>query len=234
MMLYGKKPLGTVSYPGGLPAVLEEFCWAWGQMIAYNNEWVPPDRYIHYDRARASDHAPARNSLANRFLGDWLVQLDTDHLFEPDVIRRLVHTADTYDIDVLSGYYQLKHPPHLPVLYEWVEIGGTEGLQPLAVWPENVKVLKIGSAGAGVLFVRKKVYDRILAELDEKPFDRIHPYSEDHSFFLRCRRLGIPAYAAMNIRSDHLQIRPVRPEDRPEPTDGEVSPLFEVEGFGLS
>jgi len=230
-MILGSKAVGTVAYLGGLPAVLEQFCWSWGQMIAYNAEWIQPGQYIHYERSAYSDHAPARNALATRFLGDWLIQLDTDHIFEPDLAARLLWTADKYQVDVLSGVYQMKQPPHVPVLFEWTGPEESPGLQPLAAWPGGVKVLQIGSAGGGCLFVRRSVFDRIANELQEEPFDKIFPYSEDHSFFLRLRRLEIPAYAALNIHCHHLRVTPVTFDDLPQPGELPTSEPFPVKGF---
>jgi hypothetical protein len=213
-MLLGRKALGTVAYLGGLPALLEPFCWSWGQMVQYNQEFLATEKtYVHYDRATFSDHGPARNSLVTRFLGQWLVQMDTDHAFEPDIIARLVRLADECEIDVLSGLYQQKGTPHVPVLYRWGDVGGKQMPQPIVKWPKEARVIPIGSAGGGCLFVRRNVFDKIADANSEGPFDKIHPYSEDHSFFYRCKELGIPCYAAPRIESRHLRIMPVTMED---------------------
>lgn len=234
--MLGRKALGTVAYLGGVPAVLERFTWSWGQMVQYNHElFVGHDatRYVHYDRSTISDHAPARNGLVARFLGDWLVQMDTDHQFEPDVIRRLVETADRYGVDVLSAVYQLKQAPHVPVLYQWVKVSadGPLGLQPMARWPTDAALVQIGSAGAGCLFVRRSVFDRLAtAYPGVGAFDRVGLFSEDHSFFLRCREHEIKCYAAMQIHSHHLRVVPVTLEDLDD-RGLQVSELFPVEGF---
>lgn len=213
-MLLGRKAIGTVAYLGGLPAVLEAFAWSWGQLVAYNAEFLSDSKsYVHIDRATMSDHGPARNGLASSFLGDWLLQLDTDHQFEPDLAARMLRCADEYGIDVLSGVYQLKKPPHVPVLYQWVNVGGEIGLQPMARWPKEARVVSIGSAGGGCLFVRRTVFDQLAAEFKCGPFDKVKSFSEDHSFFWRLRELGIKAYAAMNIHSNHLRVAPVTFED---------------------
>lgn len=183
-------------------------------MLAWNEEHLADDkRYVHLMRTTFTDHAPARNNLAANFIGDWLLQLDADHCYEPDLCSRLLHLANEVDVDVVSGFYQLKSGQYLPVLFQWVGEGEKLGLQPLATWPKEARLLEIGSAGAGCLFVRRKVFDRIVTELNEQPFDKIHPYSEDHSFFLRCRRLGIKCYAAMNVHCHHLSVRPITLED---------------------
>lgn len=231
-MIFGRKPIGTVAYLGGLPCVLQTFAWCWGQMVQHNQELLcNADSYVHLARSTFSDHGPARNSLVSSFLGDWLIQFDTDHEFEPDITRRLVDLANEMQIDVLSAVYQFKSLPYLPVLYQWIQLpDGKQGLQPMATWPRDARALQIGSAGGGCLFVRRKVFDRIVSELKEQPFDRRDGFSEDHSFFLRCRLLEIKCYAAMQVHSNHLRIAPVTLSD----LDGielPTSELFSVEGF---
>ena len=231
--MLGRKAIGTVAYMGGVPAVLEPFCWSWGQMVQHNQElFVEGSGYVHYDRAAISDHAPARNSLVARFLGDWLVQMDTDHRFDPDIVARLVRTADLYGLDVLSAVYLQKNAPHLPVVYQWVQTDGLPILQPIARWPDEAEVLQIGSAGGGCLFVRRSVYDRLAeAYPGQGAFDRIHPFSEDHSFFVRCREQGIKCYAAMRVQSEHLRVASVTYSDLPPAGMVPTSDLFGVEGF---
>lgn len=207
-MLYGKKYVGTVAYLGGLMAVPESFCWAWSQLIQYNTDYlVEPNEAIFYDKATFSFHSYARNSIIERMKGDWLVMFDTDHVFDPDIVARLLNAATKYDLDVLSALYMHKNPPFGPVIYNF----DGDNIVPLGDWerPSDEYLIDIGSAGAGTLFVRRRVFDRIKEELKEMPFDITHPYGEDHSFFLRLRKLGIQAYCAPYIESLHLQVRPV-------------------------
>lgn len=228
--MLGRKAIGSVAYLGGLPAVLEQFTWSWSQMVAYNGEFIDNDKqYIHYMRSTISDHAPARNTLVSKFLGDWLIQFDTDHMFDPDIVARMIRTANEYEVDVLSAVYQLKNPPHVPVLYQWVNVGNKLGLQPMARWDKNAKLIQIGSAGGGCLFVRRKVFD-ILSKYSDGPFDKQYPYSEDHSFFKKCRECDIKCYAAMNIYCNHLRIIPVTLSDLDD-SGLEISNPFQVRGF---
>ena len=204
----GRKAIGTVAYLGGLPAVLESFTWAWGQMVQYNQElFCEGTDYIHYDRAMISDHGPARNSLVSRFLGDWLIQMDTDHQFDPDIVARLVRLAEKHHVDVISAVYQMKAPPHVPVLFQWV---GEESLQPMW-WTDNgASLVEIGSSGGGCLFVRRSVFDRLAVD---RPFEKIGVLSEDHSFFKRCKEKDIKCYAALKVHSHHLRVVPVTMAD---------------------
>jgi hypothetical protein len=68
----------------------------------------------------------------------------------------------------------------------------------------DAQLIEIGSAGAGCLLVRKKIYKRIYEELKEGPFTATAPHSEDHSFFKRLYKLGIKAFLAPQIECPHL------------------------------
>jgi hypothetical protein len=205
-MLFTRRAIGTVAYLGGLPAVLEPFCWAWSQMVQYNAEYMtsePLKEYVHYDRATVSFHSFARNSLVERFLGDWLIQLDTDHAPEPDLAVRLVRTADWAGVDVLTAVYCHRAEPGSPVLYQWDAEQNL--LNPIASWDPSARVIQIGASGAGALFVRRKVFEQLVRAYHCAPFDILGHFGEDHSFFKRCRDLEIPVYAAVNIESPHLR-----------------------------
>jgi hypothetical protein len=229
MTVIKRRCIGSIAYLGGLPAVLEPFCWAWGQLIQYNTEYLcAPGEYVHYDKATVSFHSFARNSLVERFLGDWLLMLDTDHVPDPDLAMRLVTVMLQADVSVVSGVYCHRTPPQSPVLYQWND-GGT-GLSPIGDWDRDVKLIEVGSAGGGALLVRRSVYDRIRAELHSGPFDITPPFGEDHSFFKRCRTLGIPVYAAPTIESRHLEVRSFG-LDTYMPPDGLTANRVEVGGF---
>jgi hypothetical protein len=227
--MFGRKPIGTVAYMGGIPSVYEHFCWNWGQMVQYNQEILcTNDQYIHYDRATMSDHAPARNGLVSRFYGDWLFMLDTDHTFEPDIAHRMLQTMEECKIDVLTGMYQFKKPPYSPVIYAFVD--DNELSKPVANWDRTVPVFTVGSAGAGCLMVKRKIYDRVQGELGEEPFTRIDGFSEDHSFFKRLRKLRIQVFCDQRIQCNHVVIKPIELDDF-EGFDGDVSSPIKVDGF---
>ena len=228
MTILRKECVGTIAYLGGLPAVLEKFCWAWGQMIQFNAEYLcAPHQYVHYDHATVSFHSFARNSLTERILGDWLLMLDADHKPEPDLAVRLVTLMNRAEVDVVAGVYCHRTPPNSPVLYQWTDNGLT---QPIGDWDKNAALVQVGSAGAGALLVRRHVYERIRTEMKCGPFDILPPLGEDHSFFKKLKELGIPAYAAVNIEARHLDVKSFG-LDEYEPPPGAMGERVEVGGF---
>ena len=210
-MLLGRKPIATIAYMGGIMSLPEPFVWSWSQMIEYNNDYlVEPNQSIFYYRSTVSYHVYARNNIVDTMKGDWVLMLDTDISFEPDLAVRMISCMDKYNIDVLTGVYNFKSPPHAPLLFLFHPSGR---IVPLGDWTDNAEIYEIGSAGAGCLMIRRKVFDRIREKLNEGPFDVTHPMSEDHSFFERLKRLKIKAYMNPNIEVHHLAYQPLSLKD---------------------
>lgn len=227
MLLNTRRPIGTIAHLMlGLRGA-EEFHWSWAQMVQYNAEYLcGPTEMVVYQRAMVSDHAFARNALVAGMKGDWLLMLDTDHEFDPDLAARMLRTMDQHQIDVLTGLYVYGGHPHAPVLYAHNSDGA---MSVIVEWDPAVDLFQVGAAGAGCLLVRRSVFDRIRVELDEQPFTHRGLYSEDHSFFDRLRDLKIPAFCCPRIESAHVRTKAYTSKDRS--TVGlSVGPRMDTEG----
>lgn len=216
MTLHNRKPLGTVAYVGQGP-FNEAFTAAWGQLIQFTEQYVANDKvYVNWERGNFSGQEDTRNRLSEIFLGDWLLQLDSDHAFEPDLVQRMLRYFDGWDLDVVTALYQYRVPPYNWTIYKWDE--GTAGMAPgyRYVVPTDLSwsapPFQIDCAGAGTLMVRRRVFDRLKEAFpDVKPFSRYYPWSEDFSFFERCRKLGIKSYCLPSVRTFHLTTTEVQP-----------------------
>lgn len=218
--LQRRKCLGTVAYMGGVMGIPEPFAWSWAEMREFSKEALCQEgEYIHADRARVSLHDTARNHLADNMKGDWLLMLDTDLEFDPDLCARMVGTMTKYNLDVLTGVYCFKSQPHTPVLYYWNE--STDRTEMIGDWDRSAELFEIGAAGGGCLLIHRRVFDKIKKELGERPFDRMPAtnwkgatHGEDHSFFRRLRQVGIKAVCAPKIHCYHLRYDGVDPSHR--------------------
>lgn len=210
-MLLTNRCIGTVARMGGCPALLTEFTDSLVDMVVWNAQYLcGVGEVVHYPRPpRVSIHDVARNAIAESMRGDWVLMLDTDHAFEPDLCMRLLNVAQQTEAEVVTGLYTYRQPPHSPVLYRQ----NGNGLYPLGAWDEDLSAIEVDSAGAGCLLVYRRVFEVIHEELDEKPFDRISHYGEDHSFFLRLKKLGIKAVCNPRVECHHLQVRPLKLAD---------------------
>lgn len=228
-MLIGRKTIGTISFMGGVLSIPTPFVKAWGNMIQYNQEYLlQSTEQILYNHATVSYHSFARDSLIDEMRGDWILMLDTDVLFEPDVAAQMLHKMDKYGIDVLIGIYPYKGTIHAPVLYGYDKKKDVRYI--IGDWDKTVDVQECDGAGAGCLMIRKSVVEKIKAT-KESLFSIIEPNSEDNSFFMRCRKLKIPVYFSPNIKLKHLMYKELSiDEDFPQ-SDRIVGPRMSKQGF---
>ncbi len=207
-MLIGRNTIGTCAFMGGVMSIPTPFITAWQKMIEYNDEYlIKSTERIFYTSASVSYHSFARNSLVDQMMGDFLLQLDTDIIFEPDVLARMLLYMDRYDLDVMIAPYVYKSEPHPPVMYGFDPKKKDKFI--IGDWDKDADLMQIRGAGAGCLLTRRKVFDAIRMKLNQSPFDiyyskKTGPLSEDHSFFERCWKLKIPVYASPKIAVQHL------------------------------
>lgn len=173
---------------------------------------------VFYDKGQVSWHTLGRNLLAEGMQGEWILMLDTDHIFAPDLYMRMKRHIDRNpDIRVLSGIYQSKHPPHSPVMGVFSEDGQSA---PIIDWDREAQLLQVGTVGGGVLLVHRSVFTEIREKMKCNPFDLIGGLSEDYSFCWRCRELGIPVYVAPQIESHHMIQTALSVRDYPVDMEG--------------
>lgn len=204
-LLLEKHCLGTVGYMGGIPAMMNKFVHSIVDMIQYNAMFLcGQDEYIHYTSASTTYHEMARNELVKNMRGAWLLQLDTDHAFAPDLLERLLFRMCKYGSDVISGIYQYKHPPHMPIATIWAQEGEIGPCQQLQSWNPKADILEVGTVPGGCLLVKRDVFDRILKETGNNPFDMVPGLSEDYSFCKRLKDLGIPVHLTTKVECHHI------------------------------
>lgn len=188
---------------------------SWEKMIHYNNEFLcNQDSYIYYTKGQVSYHELGRNTIVKEMRGDWLFMVDTDHMFAPDLLDRLLFLKEKNSCQVISGIYQYKFPPHAPVANVWQSPDKDhKGLVGILDWPRKENVINVGAVGGGVLLIDKSVFERIKNELNEEPFTKDYGLSEDYAFCYRCKKLDIPIHLATNVQSHHVINRPLNIND---------------------
>lgn len=210
-MLRQRTCIGTVAYMGGIPAIPEPFVWSLTQLIQFNAESLcQPGEYVSYIRARISLHSAARTEIAAQLTttkGQWVLMLDCDMTFDPDVLARLLRLMYHYNVEIVGAIYPYKSAPCFPVASIWNEM--SQQHEGIADWPQDAEIFEVSSQGAGCLLIRKRVLERIVLELHEDPFGIIPPHGEDHSFFMRCRKLGIKAFLAPQVQAGHISQTPL-------------------------
>jgi len=164
----------------------------------------------------------ARNTVADHVLNEkrfeWLLFVDADMGFKPDVLDRLMEHADPTDRPIVGGLcfayrdqgfdqYNGSRLEPRPTVYDWIN-GEFVGR---AHYPVN-QLVRSAATGTALLLVHRSVIEKVHAEYGKDWFDRIPkqktsvgdgPLGEDISFFIRCNALEIPCYVHTGIRTSH-------------------------------
>lgn len=133
----------------------------------------------------------ARNNLAARAIqlgADYVLWLDSDMVFAPDILERLFADYSAGKGDIISGLYFRRVAPFKPVLFSAVE-STAEG--PFTAEPESIPddVFEIAGCGFGCVLMPTEVLMDVIGKYGN-PFDPINGMGEDLSFCWRARQCG--------------------------------------------
>ncbi len=202
-MLVGRRVIGTVGIPCGMSHCHTAFTWNLLKFAQFNERHLlQPDQDLLYLDTGSTYRYFARNELARKAQGEFLFQLDADHTFGADILKRLLIPFEQYGLDVVTGVYYQRQPPYLPVIYRF-RADDDYHCEFITGFPDDT-IFRVDCAGAGCLLVRGTVFDRMRAELGEEPFDQYQGTGEDFSFFMRCRKLGIPVHVVPWVQCGHI------------------------------
>ena len=197
------KAIGTIwrAWQDSLP---REFADSLVDLALYSQAALcKPGEFINYGHSTVSWFETMRQEAVDHSLGDWILMLDTDHQFAPDLLERLLYVRDKHKARVVGALYVSKHPPmHVPVANLW---GPNGEILPLIDFDQNKELIEIGPMGAGALLVNRDVFPEMASKFpNQLPFGTIPGLSEDYSFFKRCKDLAIKTYLAPAIEAQHL------------------------------
>jgi GT2 family glycosyltransferase len=161
----------------------------------------------------------ARNLVAAAFLEDhqapWLFLADTDMVFRPDTVARLIEAADPVYAPVVGGLCFSENPggDPLPTLYELVEADGSPVFTRRESWPDD-GLVRVSATGAACLLVHRDALETVAKALG----DRAAPWfresvvgssliGEDMTFCLRAGAAGIPVHVHAGVKVGHVKTR---------------------------
>lgn len=164
----------------------------------------------------------ARNAQVRIFLqsdAEWLWILDSDMAFPADTLDRLCERAHDVERPVVGGLcFSLLTDPKTgaeypaPTLYLVSDRPGV--MLRLWSWPHG-DLVEVDATGAACLLVHRSVLER-MGEVHAAPwpwFQEVamdgRPVSEDITFCLRARQLGVPVHVDTSVEIDHMKLLPV-------------------------
>jgi GT2 family glycosyltransferase len=161
----------------------------------------------------------ARNLVVSRFLKDqrapWLLMADTDMVFAPDALHRLIAAADPAERPIVGALCYSQDAAGSgdarPTMYELIEHDGKPGFARYRTWPED-GCFQVGATGAAFLLMHRRALKAIRAAAG----DEVAPWfresvlggalcGEDMTFCLRAGAAGIPVHVHTGVQAGHVK-----------------------------
>ena len=147
----------------------------------------------------------ARNNLARQALksdADWVLWLDSDMVFAPDTLQRMLKVCTENDISFLTAVCFRRKPPYTPCLFDRLE-KVEKGASYTALMSVPDGLFQVGGCGfAGVL-----MSSDVLLSVQSKfgrMFDPMDGFGEDVSFCWRARQCGYDIWCDSSIEFGHV------------------------------
>lgn len=147
----------------------------------------------------------ARNNLARQAIkaeADWVLWLDSDMVFSPDFLQRMLKVCTENDIDFLTALCFRRKPPYTPTLFDRLE-KVDKGASYTALMSVPDGRFKVGGCGfAGVLLSTDVLLS--VASKFGRMFDPIDGFGEDLAFCWRARQCGYDIWCDSDIEMGHV------------------------------
>lgn len=145
----------------------------------------------------------ARNDLAQKaieFGADQVLWLDSDMIFQPDTLKKLIANKDKGDI--ISGLYFRRVSPFTPVIFDKLDIGeqGTTFTEFTEIPDEPFEV---GGCGFGCVLTPTEIFIDVLNTY-RTCFEPLKGAGEDLSFCWRARQRGYKIICDPSIKLGHV------------------------------
>jgi hypothetical protein len=172
----------------------------------------------------------ARNQVVDEFARleqqpEWLLMLDSDMTFEPDLLERMMRVADPVRVPILGGLCfgggRVNDP--FPTLYKLLEEEEGErsyySLDKVHDYPRDALV-SVGATGAACLLIHRQVFAVMKTAYGSLPDGSPNPspwfaegitglkgegWGEDTVFCLRAQSLRIPVHVHTGIKLGHVK-----------------------------
>ena len=148
----------------------------------------------------------SRNIFAAKAITDGydrVLWLDSDMVFDPDMMERLMADMDAGDLDYVSGLFFRRRTPTSPVLYRSIEWQQTDdglksGAVPYRDYPAD-QLFEVGGSGIAAVLTSTRLLKAVW-EAYGPPFNPLVQLGEDLSFCWRAKQLGYRLYCDSRIK----------------------------------
>ena len=148
----------------------------------------------------------SRNTLAAKAVNegfDRVLWLDSDMVFEPDLMEKLIADMDA-GREAVTALYFTRKAPVIPCVYRSTITlsGGRTQTEAYTDYPANA-VFEVAGCGMGAMMVSVDSL-KATVEGDGRPFSPLPGWGEDLSFDIRLRKAGIRIWCDSRIKCGHL------------------------------
>jgi GT2 family glycosyltransferase len=145
---------------------------------------------------------------------DFVLWLDSDMVFRPDLLIRLSKDMDE-GREMVSAVYFKRKPPFTPICYKTLEYSEHDNkpaykLEPYLDYPKD-DVFQAAGCGFGAVMMTTDLIRKV-AERFGYPFSPMMGIGEDLSFCWRVNQLGVPIWCDSRIKVGHSGVMTVTEE----------------------
>lgn len=148
----------------------------------------------------------SRDQIAKRALSDeadLVMWFDSDMVFNPDTLIRMLKLIDA-GADIVTGVYYRRTPPFSPTIFKTMEI---DYEKQTAEWTEFDEIpaepFEVAACGFGCVLMRTEVFVAVFAKFGYM-FTPIGNVGEDIAFCWRARQVGYKVIADPSIKLGHV------------------------------
>ena len=154
----------------------------------------------------------ARNSLVATAIDgkcDYILWLDSDMVFPPDTLERLLADAEENNLDFVSGLCFKRVSPTCPTILKdlyWSQDDKgfiDRGCTFYKDYPKD-SLFEVQGAGAAVLLTRVSIYSDVVKTFGIAPFEPLPAMGEDFSFCWRLKECGIKMWCDSRLKIGHI------------------------------
>lgn len=148
----------------------------------------------------------ARNNLARQAIkeeADWVLWLDSDMVFGPTLLQRMLKVCTENEIDFLTAVCFRRKPPYTPCLFDRLE-KVDKGASYTALLSVPDGRFKVGGCGFAGVMLSTDVLLSVAAKFNGRMFDPIDGMGEDVSFCWRARQCGYDIWCDSDIELGHV------------------------------
>lgn len=150
----------------------------------------------------------ARNNLARQAIkaeADWVLWLDSDMVFAPDTLQRMLKVCTENDIDFLTAVCFRRKPPYTPCLFDRLDLlPDDKGASYTALLSVPEGRFQVGGCGFAGVLMSLDVLLSVQSKFNGRMFDPLSGMGEDVSFCWRARQCGYEIWCDSSIEFGHV------------------------------